>query len=133
MPVAVMRSGGRYRVGSPDEAAGVKLVGCCGAHCGTCRSLALGTCVGCRTGYDEGERDIARVKCRIKACCLGARALETCADCPEFCSCDLLAQFHGKAGREYGMYRESLEFIRTNGYPEFLRRARGWRRAYGRL
>ena len=111
----------------------VKLVGCCGAHCGTCRSFVLGSCRGCKVGYDEGERDIARAKCRVKACCFGARGMETCAECPEFDGCEILARFHGKKGREYGMYRESLEFIRAKGYPDFLRRARDWLRAYGQL
>ncbi len=110
-----------------------RFIGCCGAYCKTCRPFILGHCRGCKLGYDDGKRDIARAKCKIKVCCFGTRKQETCAECPEYDTCDVLADFHGKKSREYKNYRESLEFIRANGYPEFVKRARVWKRACGKL
>lgn len=111
----------------------VLLIGCCGAYCGTCRVLAGGQCRGCKLGYGEGGRDISRARCGMKACCFGERGLETCADCPDFDSCQTIQGFFGKKGYKYGRYRQSLEFIRERGYRDFLKAARGWKGAYGRL
>ena len=108
-------------------------VGCCGAYCRACRSYVLGHCVGCRLGYEDGSRDIARTRCKIKSCCFGSKELETCAECPDYRSCRILESFHGKGGREYEGYRASLEFIARNGCEEFVKRAKGWKRAYGEL
>ena len=115
------------------EAGEITLIGCCGAYCKTCPPLISGQCKGCKLGYDDGEREIANAKCRIKLCCFGAKNQETCADCPECQSCDVLAVFQGKNGYKYRKYKESLEFIRANGYSDFIGRARDWKRAYGRL
>ncbi|MEW5747211.1 MAG: DUF3795 domain-containing protein [Candidatus Thermoplasmatota archaeon] len=117
----------------PREAEGAEFVGCCGAYCRTCRSFVLGDCKGCRLGYDEGERDISRARCRVKVCCIRDKGLGTCADCPEFDRCGTLAAFHGKKWKEYGRYRESLEFIRREGYPAFIETSKGWERGYGDL
>ena len=119
----------RVPKGIPDE----RYIGCCGAYCRTCRSFVAGSCKGCRLGYETGERDIARARCRIKRCCFGDRGLETCAECPEFDRCGTLAAFHGKRCKEYGRYRKSLEFIRREGYPAFIERSEGWEKAYGEL
>lgn len=110
-----------------------RFIGCCGAHCKTCRALVLGHCKGCKLGYDEGERDISRARCKIKLCCFGAKKLETCAECPECDSCSVLSAFHAKSAREYKSYREALEFIRANGYSEFSKKAKNWKRACGKL
>ncbi len=110
---------------------GVLEIGCCGAFCGTCR--ALGECRGCKLGYGPGGRDIAKARCRIKVCCFGEKALATCADCPDFESCDILQGFFAKKGYKYGRYRQSLEFIRESGYAEFLKAARAWKGPYGKL
>ena len=115
------------------EADEIRLIGCCGAYCKTCRPLALGNCKGCKLGYDNGERELANARCKIKVCCFGFKKQQTCADCPEYLSCDVLADFQSKNGYKYKKYRESLEFIQANGYSDFIKRAKDWRRAYGRL
>lgn len=119
--------------GGDRDSGDIRLIGCCGAYCRTCRSLILGSCRGCKLGYEEGKRDIARARCRMKVCCFGTRKLETCAECPEYATCETLAGFHGKNGHQYRKYRDSLDFIRAHGHPEFVRRAKGWKRAYGEL
>lgn len=121
------------RTSDVHDASEVRLIACCGAYCRTCRSFVLGSCRGCKLGYDEGERDIARARCKIKLCCLGTKNLETCAACAEYDACRTLAAFHGKKPKEYRGYRESLDFIRANGYPEFITGARDWTNACGEL
>ena len=110
-----------------------RFIGCCGAYCRTCRSLVLGHCEGCKLGYEDGSRDIARARCMIKRCCFGSKELETCAECPDYRSCQVLASFHGKVGREYEGYRASLKFIARNGCEEFVKMTRRWKRTYGEL
>ncbi len=107
------------------------LIGCCGAYCKKCRSFILGSCKGCKLGYREGERDIARAVCKVKRCCIGTERLETCADCLRFDRCTILADFHGKQWPKYMRYRRALEFIRADGYDEFVRRAKDWKMQYG--
>jgi hypothetical protein len=105
------------------------LIGCCGAFCGSCRG-----CPGCTAGYETGDREITKARCRIKICCIGKLGSNrTCADCPDFARCDILQGFYGKNGYKYKKYKESLEFIRTNGRTAFLKIAKKWNRAYGRL
>lgn len=115
-------------MGLEDE---VLKIGCCGAYCGACN--ALGECRGCKLGYGEGGRDIARARCRMKVCCFGERGLATCADCPDYQACKTIRSFFEKKGYKYGRYHAALEFIRERGYGEFLAAARGWKGAYGRL
>lgn len=110
-----------------------RFIGCCGAYCKTCRALAEGTCRGCKLGYDSGERDISKARCRIKVCCFGDREYETCADCPDYETCEIISAFFSKKGYKYKKYRESLEFIRRCGYEKFAEPAAGWKNAYGRL
>jgi hypothetical protein len=69
----------------------------------------------------------------MKRCCLLEKKLETCADCPDFRQCGIIQSFFAKKGYKYGKYRQSLEYIRTRGYPVFLAAARPWKLAYGRL
>lgn len=109
-----------------------RYVGCCGAYCRTCRPLLEGFCKGCKLGYSGSQRRLESAKCRIKVCCL-TRDLETCADCSELFSCDIINEFFGKNGYKYRKYRESLEFIRAHGYAAFLAQADSWKGAYGRL
>ncbi|MBN2082567.1 DUF3795 domain-containing protein [bacterium] len=109
-------------------------IGCCGAYCKTCRALADGTCRGCKLGYDNGERDLARARCQMKFCCLTRFGSEaTCADCADYASCPLLSAFYGHSSYKYRKYHEALEFIRQHGYGAFLAAASGWRGAYGKL
>lgn len=121
---------GKDRPRGLDEA---RLIGCCGAYCKTCRPLILGSCKGCKLGYDDGTRDMARARCRIKVCCFGSKKLETCAECVERDGCQNLERFYGKNGWKYERYRMLLEFIREHGYHEYVRRAKNWKNSCGRL
>jgi len=109
-------------------------LGCCGAYCRTCRALADGPCRGCKLGYDNGERDLSKARCKMKRCCLDKLGTDyTCADCPEFDSCEELAEFYGKNGHKYRKYRQALEFVRQYGYEAFFRSADNWRGPCGKL
>ena len=110
-----------------------KYIGCCGAYCRTCKPLNEGVCKGCKLGYDTGERDISKAKCSIKLCCFRERKFETCADCPEFESCNIIGGWFSKNGYKYKKYKQALEFIRKNGYSEFFKLADKWKNAYGKL
>lgn len=109
----------------------VEDIGCCGAFCGTCPVIAQGACKGCKTGYSDGERDLAKARCKMKKCCL-SKAQETCADCRDYSECAILGEFFGKKGYKYVKYREALDFIRANGYEAFLKKTEGWSVQYGR-
>ncbi len=109
-------------------------IGCCGAYCKTCRAAApAGPCRGCKLGYETGGRDINKSRCAIKLCCFRDRRLETCADCADYASCALIGGFYNKNGYKYKKYRQSIEYIRKNGYPDFIRLADAWSGPYGRL
>ncbi|NLG28860.1 MAG: DUF3795 domain-containing protein [Chloroflexi bacterium] len=107
-------------------------LGCCGAYCRTCPALGNKACRGCKLGYDTGERDRARARCKMKACCMG-KGYVSCADCAEYATCDTLQSWYRHAGYKYAKYHEALEFIRAHGYDAFLERADGWRVQYGSL
>ncbi len=47
--------------------------------------------------------------------------------------CDTIGGFQRKKGYKYRKYRQSLDYIRTNGYDRFLAAAAEWNGAYGRL
>ncbi len=111
----------------------LRLVGCCGANCGTCRSFIRGQCRGCRVGYDDGTRDLAATKCRVKMCCLGRGTLVTCADCGEYQTCERILSFHESKESKYKEYTRPVEYIRTHGYSEYLKNARKWKGPFGRL
>lgn len=121
------------RTGGACRPAEIRFIGCCGAYCKTCRSFILGSCRGCKLGYDDGTRSMARARCKIKVCCFGANNLETCAECPECAGCSLLERFYSKNGRAYERYRRTREFIQANGYSEFVRRAKDWKNSHGEL
>lgn len=108
-------------------------IGCCGAYCKTCPPFIEGICKGCKLGYGSGGRDIDKIKCKIKACCFCERKLETCADCKDYNSCQIIQGFYAKNGYKYKKYKQSAEYIRANGYEKFLEAADKWKRAYGRL
>jgi len=69
----------------------------------------------------------------MKVCCLKEKRLETCADCPEYPECEIIRGFHSKKGFKYRKYRQSIEFIRKNGYATFLTFADEWKGPYGKL
>ena len=108
-------------------------IGCCGAYCKTCLEHRTTRCIGCKIGYQNGERDIKKAKCKMKVCCLAKKKLETCADCPDYPSCETIQGFHIKSGYKYKKYKQSIEFIRENGYGAFLRQADNWKGPYGKL
>ena len=108
-------------------------IGCCCAYCKTCRAFRDGSCRGCRLGYENGQRDINRAKCKMKVCCMREKQLQTCADCDEFSACELLQKWYKKAGGKYQRYRDSGEFIRRNGYDAFVKIADNWKDSRGKL
>ena len=106
-------------------------IGCCGAYCRTCPEMRNGRCAGCKIGYDDGTRDIAKARCKMKVCCLG-KGLATCADCDSYASCETIQNFHSKNGYKYKKYRQAVLFIQEHGYRAFLKIADGWKNQYGR-
>jgi hypothetical protein len=104
------------------------LLGCCGAYCRTCKEFGKALCKGCKTGYADGSRDLARAKCKIKLCCMSKDYI-SCADCPEFENCEILESFNAK--RKY-RYKKALSFIRKEGYAGFFTIANQWTNAYGK-
>jgi len=109
----------------------VEKIGCCGADCKTCKPFIDGYCKGCKLGYGEGERDIAKARCKIKVCCL-KQNLKTCADCSLYPSCETLGSFYNKKGYKYKKYKQAIEFIRENGYDRFIRIADDWKNTNGK-
>ena len=110
----------------------IREIGCCGAYCKTCPALLDKSCRGCKLGYENGKRDITKAKCKMKLCCFKERSYETCADCPDYLSCEILNEFYGKKGYKYRKYRQALDFIRENGYTKFIEIADAWRGPFGR-
>ena len=112
----------------------IKEIGCCGTYCKTCRASTTGShCRGCKLGYESGERDINRARCKMKVCCFRDKKLESCADCPDYDSCSIIQGFFSKKGYKYRKYRQAMEFIREHGYGAFLERAEKWKGPYGKL
>jgi len=106
-------------------------VGCCGAYCGTCPEMQNNRCKGCKIGYQNGARDISKAKCKVKVCCI-PKGFDSCADCHEFNTCEIIASFHNKNGYKYKKYKEALEFIKSSGYIKFLKVSSTWSRQYGK-
>jgi adenosine deaminase len=110
-----------------------RFVGCCGAYCKTCKAYLEDYCKGCKLGFDTAARDINKVKCKIKLCCFRENKFDTCADCPDLESCNIIGSMYAHQGYKYKKYKESIEFIRKNGYSKFIRFADKWNGAYGKL
>ena len=112
----------------------IREIGCCGAYCKTCRASVTGSeCRGCKLGYESGERDITKAKCKIKVCCFKERKLDTCADCPDYPTCKIICSFYDKSGYKYKKYKQSIEFIRKNGYVKYIKIADKWKGPYGKF
>lgn len=109
----------------------IEEVGCCGAYCGTCNMFGDNLCKGCKLGYADGSRNIVKAKCKMKVCCLKKHYI-SCADCDAYCTCDIIQAFYKKNGYKYKKYEEALDFIRANGYAEFLKIADEWKMQYGK-
>jgi hypothetical protein len=101
----------------------VNEIGCCGAYCRTCRAYEA-PCKGCTVGYDTGKRDVAKARCAVKRCCM-SRHHRTCADCPEYATCDVLGAFHGKAGYKYPQVPAGTG-LRQRGRLRGICRGRRW-------
>ena len=110
-----------------------RYIGCCGAYCKTCKAFIEGFCKGCKIGFDTGERDINRAKCKIKLFSFRNNKFDTCADCQKLESCKVVGDWYGKKGYKYKKYRQSIEFIKKYGYLRFIRLADKWKNAYGKL
>ncbi len=109
----------------------IKEVGCCGAYCGTCPVKKEHQCKGCKLGYDNGERDINKAKCKIKVCCI-KKGFNSCADCSELFTCSIVNDFYNKNGYKYRKYKEAVNFIRSNGYNDFIEIADNWTSVFGK-
>lgn len=109
----------------------IEEIGCCGAYCGTCKVFKENLCKGCKLGYADGTRDISKARCKMKVCCI-KKQLNSCADCDEYDSCDIIQSFYKKNGYKYKKYNEAIDFIRSNGYEKFLKIADDWKMQYGK-
>lgn len=110
-----------------------RYIGCCGAYCKTCKPYIEGYCKGCKLGFDTGERDIKKAKCKIKLCCFKDNKFNTCADCPKLESCDIIGSLYAHNGYKYKKYKQAIGFIKMNGYSKFIKLAGKWKGAYGKL
>ena len=111
----------------------IRYIGCCGAYCRTCKAYIDNQCKGCKLGFDTGERDINKAKCKIKICCFKDHNLATCADCQNLGTCSIINSWYAKNGYKYKKYRQTIEFIAKNGYTKFIKLADNWTGAYGKL
>jgi len=109
-----------------------RYIGCCGAYCKTCKPFIEGFCKGCKIGFDTKERDINKAKCKIKICCFKDKNLDTCADCRELESCEIIGNWFAKSGYKYLKYKQAIFFIKEHGYSEFVAIADKWKNAYGK-
>lgn len=104
-------------------------IGCCGAYCKTCKPFNEGVCKGYKIGFDTGERNIDKAKCRIKLCCFRDKKIETCADCKEMETCQIIESWYAKKGFKY---KKAIYFIKEYGYANFICIAEKWKNAYGK-
>jgi adenosine deaminase len=111
----------------------IRYIGCCGAYCKTCKPFIDGFCKGCKLGFDSGERDVEKAKCKIKICCFKEMKYDTCADCSNLDNCKTIGDWYAKNGYKYKKYKQAIEFIKKNGYPDFIKFASKWNGAYGKL
>jgi len=97
------------------------------------KSHLEGYCKGCKLGFDTGERDINKAKCKIKLCCFRDNKFDTCADCSKLDTCSILCNWYANTGYKYKKYKQSIEFIKKKGYLKFIKQADKWKGAYGKL
>ena len=106
-------------------------LGCCGAYCKTCRAFTENYCKGCKIGYGDNSRDLAKAKCKMKVCCL-KKGFISCADCMELDTCEVMRSFFSKKGYKYRKYKEAIYYIRENGYKNFFAIANSWKMQFGK-
>jgi hypothetical protein len=109
-----------------------RFIGCCGAYCKTCKPFIEGVCKGCKIGFDTGERDIDKAKCKIKICCFRDNNFDTCADCPKINKCNIIESWYAHNGYKYKKYKQAIDFIMDHGYENFIAIADCWNNAYGK-
>lgn len=109
-----------------------RFIGCCGAYCKTCKEYTEKRCKGCKIGFDTGERDIDKAKCKIKLCCFRDKGLYTCADCKNYEKCTLINSWYSKKGYKYKKYKEAIDYIKKEGYDKFIKLTEKWKNAYGK-
>lgn len=116
----------------------IREIGCCGAYCKTCIEYQKKKypnqtgCLGCKLGYDIAERALNKAKCEIKICCFKEKNYVTCVDCPNY-PCKILEKHWSKKGWKYQQTKKQLEFIRNNGYENFIKIADNWNGPHGKL
>ena len=109
----------------------VEDIGCCGAFCGTCKVKTQKICEGCKSDYLNNERDIKKIRCKMKKCCI-EKEIQTCADCIKMNECKVLNEFYSKNGYKYGKYKEAIYYIKEKGYHAFLLISSTWKNQYGK-
>jgi len=108
-------------------------ISCCGFYCKTCNEYAKGFCKGCKLGYDGGERDINKVKCKIKLCCLKEKKLVSCADCDDYNDCEFLSKRFKQGTYSYRKCIQLLEYLNTNGNGSYIKIASEWKSHLGKI
>ncbi len=100
-------------------------VGACGLDCGLCpryHTSGPSRCPGC-AGNDFEQKHPA---CGFITCCVTQKHLETCAQCPDWASCERVSRIMegSKQGDSFISYRPlvaNFAFIQKNGIEEFAR------------
>jgi hypothetical protein len=110
-----------------------KYIGCCGAYCKTCGGFLRKCCKGCKTGFENGERNINASRCKIKLCCFRDNQFDTCAECSKLQSCALMEKWYQKNKGKYKKYKALLFFIKEKGYSRFVKIAAAWKNELGTL
>ena len=108
-------------------------ISCCGAYCKTCKELIDENCKGCKLGYENGERDINKAKCKIKLCSFKDNNYITCSDCDVFTNCDIYNSRFKVGTYNNKKYLGVLIFIKENGYDSFIKIADTWKRHQGKI
>ena len=55
----------------------------------------------------------------MKVCCI-EKGLNTCADCDNYSTCEVIQGFYGKKSYKYKKYEEAALYIREKGYSIML-------------
>ncbi len=100
-------------------------VGACGLDCGLCpryHTTGSSRCPGC-AGKDFEQKHPA---CGFITCCVKQKHLETCAQCPDWASCERVSRIMvgSKQGDSFISYRPlaaNYKFIQRYGIEEFAR------------
>ena len=108
-------------------------IACCGFYCKTCKEFTGKHCRGCKTGYENKDRDLSKAKCNIKLCCYRDKEYRTCADCDIFSSCSIITKRFKPGTYSNKKCMQYLQYIKNNGYVAFIKKANNWHNHYGTL